>query len=234
MTLRATGLLVVSALALAGCATPPTPTASADRAWHPVALPGKAPTRYRAEAKEGRPAIRADADASASLWRRQLDLAPDRLGGLRWSWWIDGAIPGADLTDADRSDSPARIVLAFDGDRTRLPQRTRLMFDLARAITGEEPPYATLMYVWSADLPVGTVVRSQRSDRIRKIVVDSGPGSLRRWRDHERDIVADFEKAFGESPGRLVGVAKMTDADNTRSRARAWYGAIELGPDAGP
>lgn len=231
--MRTTLLLVFGLLGLAGCTTPPAPLPDAS-AWHPVGLPGKRATSYRAEHKEGRPAIRAEAQASASLWRRQIEVAPDRLRGVRWSWWVDAAIPDADLTDADRSDSPARIVFAFDGDRQRLPQRTRMMFDLAKALTGEEPPYATLMYVWSADLPVGTVVRSQRSDRIRKIVVDSGPGTLNRWRDHERDLAADFERAFGEPPGRLIGVAKMTDADNTRSQARAWYGAIEFAPGPMP
>ena len=63
---------------------------------------------------------------------------------------------------------------------------------------------------------------------IRKIVIDSGTGQLRRWRDHRRDLAADFRLAFGEEPGPLVSVAFMTDSDNTRSQARAWYGAVEL------
>ena len=45
---------------------------------------------------------------------------------------------------------------------------------LAEALTGERPPYATLVYVWDATAPVGTVIINPRSDRIRKIVVDSG------------------------------------------------------------
>jgi hypothetical protein len=82
--------------------------------------------------------------------------------------------------------------------------------------------------VWDAHLPVGTVVVNPRSDRIRSIVVDSGPGELRRWRDHRRDLAADFRHAFAEEPGPLTSVALMTDSDNTRSQARAWYGAIEF------
>lgn len=229
MSLRSVALVLASAISVAGCAVVP-PTSVEDGDWHLVTLPGKAATRYWPESKDGRPAVRAEAEASASLWRRKLQLSSDRLGRVRWSWWVDAAIPGADLTDAERSDSPARIVLAFDGDRERLPQRTRLMFELARTLTGEEPPYATLMYVWSAHVPVGTVLRSHRSDRIRKIVVDTGPDSLRRWRDYDRDVAADFERAFGERPGRLVAVAKMTDADNTHANARTWYGAIEFAP----
>jgi hypothetical protein len=48
------------------------------------------------------------------------------------------------------------------------------------------------------------------------------------WRRYERDVRADYEKAFGEAPGPLVGVAIMTDSDNTRSNVRAWYGDIRF------
>lgn len=224
--MRARLLLPALVVAMVACSTPtPLPEAAP---WHAVPIPGKRMTAYVADTKDGRRAIRAEAEASASLWRRKVDLPAERLTDVHWSWWVDEASPGADLTDADHSDAPARVVFAFDGDRSRLPQRTRLMFDLARALTGEEPPYATLMYVWSDTLPVGTMVKSHRSDRVRKIVLDSGTASMRRWRDHRRNVAADFERVFGERPGRLIGVALMTDADNTGTHARAWYGAVDL------
>ena len=34
--------------------------------------------------------------------------------------------------------------------------------------------------------------------------------------------------AFGEAPWDVVGIGVMTDTDNTRSRARAYYGDITL------
>lgn len=226
--MRISALLATLVLLLVtACASVPEPQAVVPPDWHAVSIPGKRLTSYRQEFKDGRSAIRAEAIASASLWRRKFDLGPEALTDVQWSWWIDSAIPGADLNEAEQSDSPVRVVFAFDGDRSRLSQRTRVMFELARTLSGEEPPYATLMYVWSRDLPVGTMVPSHRSDRVRKIVLDSGEGSLRRWREHRRNVAADFERVFGEPPGRLLGVALMTDADNTGSRALAWYGPIE-------
>ena len=76
----------------------------------------------------------------------------------------------------------------------------------------------------------GSVIRNPRTDRIRKLVVESGARSLNRWLEYERDIRADYERAFGEKPGALVGIAIMTDSDNTRSRAQAWYGPVRLVP----
>ena len=170
----------------------------------------------------------ADSERSASLWRKRVSVEPQRVREVSFSWWVPELIATANLSMPEREDTPARVLFGFDGDIGRLPLRTRMQFELLQALTGEMPPYATLMYVWDPQLPVGTVVVSQRSDRIRKIVVDSGAAELRRWRDHRRDLAADFRLAFGEEPGRLTSIAYMTDSDNTRSQARCWYGPVQL------
>jgi len=82
--------------------------------------------------------------------------------------------------------------------------------------------------VWCNKRKPGTVITNPRTDRIRKLVVESGAGHLNQWLEYERDIRADYERAFGEAPGALVGIAIMTDTDNTRSTAKAWYGPVRL------
>ena len=231
-------LLALPVAGLAGCISSPVaqgPNAGSVRdaaasveGWHQVPLPGKQATRYASTTKDGREAVHARAERSASMWRRKVDVPPERLGQARWSWRVDRLNPQASIGDVDAEDAVARVIFAFDGDRSRLSARNRAMFDLAQALTGETPPYATLMYVWETSQPVESVVVNPRSDRIRKWVVDSGPQHLGTWRMHQRDLVADFERAFGEKPGPLVAIGKMTDADNTGSRAEAWYSPIEL------
>jgi hypothetical protein len=223
-------LLVAATVLLAGCATAPPP--AANERWHAVPLPGKATTRYQRVQKDGRPAVLAVSERSASLWRQRLDPPLKQPGEVSFSWWAQTLLEQASVADVDREDATARVVFGFGGDHARLPARTRMSFDLAEALTGERPPFATLMYVWDATAPVGSVVVNPRSDRIRKIVVDSGPEGLRRWRDHRRDLAADFRRAFGEEPGPLQSVALMTDSDNTRGEARTWYGEVQLHPVA--
>ena len=70
----------------------------------------------------------------------------------------------------DADDAPVRLVLAFEGDRSRFSAKNAMLSELARALTGEEMPYATLMYVWCNKRAPGTVVRNPRTDRIRKLV----------------------------------------------------------------
>lgn len=204
------------------------PPAAASATWQAFALPGKRKTVYREVQVDGRPALHAQADVSASMWRRPVQVPAVDLGRLRFSWKVPQLIEGADLTVRDGADSPVRIVLAFAGDNARLPLRDRLMFDLAETLTGERPPFATMMYVWDNRAPVDSVIQSSRSERIRKLVVESGPRHCQRWLAYERDVVADYRRLFGEEPGALIGVAVMTDSDNTESRTEAYYGRIEL------
>lgn len=213
-----------------GCAASPpqTPASRLASDWQPLGLPGKRETRYTAVQKDGRAAWHAHAESSASMLRRQLPLSTAQERRVEFAWWVGATIPGADLTQADRADSPVRVAFAFDGDHTRLPMRTRMQYQMAEMLTGEVPPFATLMYVWDNHAPVETVLHSPRSDRIRKLVLDSGEQQLRRWRTHRRQLSADYRRAFGEEPGRLLAVALMTDADNTRSKAEAWYSDVVL------
>lgn len=225
------------ALVLIGaCASAPAPEpGAADRpasevlpGWSEFKLPGKRGSRYLAGWEDGRRVVVARADASASMLRQRLHVEPAQLGSVEFSWQVPALIPGADLTDVDASDSPVRIVLAFDGDHARLSARNRLAFELAHALTGEAPPFATLIYVWDNKAARETVVHSGRTDRIRKIVVESGAERRGRWLHYRRDIVADYRRAFGEDPGALIGIALMTDTDNTRSTIEASYGAVRL------
>jgi Protein of unknown function (DUF3047) len=227
-TRLATQLLILLTLTWAsGCTTTPAVAPSPD-GWHDVAIPGKTLTQYHRSTKDGRPAVAARADQSASMWRRRVERAPGDIGDVSFSWWVQDLVENGSVADVAREDAAARVIFAFKGDVSRLPPRTRAMFDLAEALTGERPPFATLMYVWDATAPVGTVIINPRSDRIRKIVVDSGPTQLRRWREHRRNLAADYRRAFGEDPGALAAIALMTDSDNTASRAQSWYGPVDL------
>jgi Protein of unknown function (DUF3047) len=234
-------LIAVTALLVTGltaCGTldrasaPATATsntqAAAEADWHEVRLPGKRATHYVWEHHDGRRAIAAHSEGSASMMRRKLSATPSPLGTLNFSWQVSELMDGADVSVAETEDAPAKVMLAFGGDVATLPMRTRMMFELAEAVGGEAPPYATLMYVWDSKAVVGSVIVNPRTDRIRKIVVDSGPQGLKRWREHRRDVAADFRRAFGEEPGPLLAIAVMTDSDNTKSKSRAWYGPVTL------
>lgn len=196
--------------------------------WKHYKLPGKQATAYAFAPVDQRLALSAVGVASASMLRQAVHTAPEALRNIKFSWKVPALIRSADLTVRETHDSPVRLALAFEGDRAKFSMKNAMLSELANALTGEPLPYATLMYVWCNQCERGSVIVNPRTDRIREIVLESGPEHLGQWQDYERDIRADFERAFGEAPGALVNVAVMTDTDNTRESTSAWYGPISL------
>ena len=201
---------------------------SAAGPWQHYQLPGKRPTSFTYSRKDGRNTMAVLAQSSASMLRKKVLVAPQDLSQLHFSWLVPELIAQADMALRDADDAPVRIVLAFDGDRSRFTAKNAMLSELSLALTGEPLPYATLMYVWCNTRAPGTVILNPRTDRIRKLVVESGAARLNQWLEYERDIRADFQHAFGEEPGALVGIGIMTDSDNTQSQTRAWYGPVRL------
>lgn len=228
------GAIALLLLGLTACSSTPSSLerasseVSAFHGWQHMPLPGKTATAYLPVHVAGREAMEVQALSSASLLRRKLGIAPEDLGQIRFSWRVPVLMLTADLARRDRADSVVRVVLSFEGDRSSLSARDHMLSELLQLMTGEPLPYATLMYVWCPTRETGSVITNPRTARIRKLVVESGPTRLNQWLDYERDIRADYRRVFGEEPGRLIGVAIMTDSDNTQSQARAWYGPVEL------
>ena len=234
------------AVLLAGCSVAPTGKGPAEigaspwavesgvapAGWDHLIFPGKSPNQFKYDRKDGRDTIAVSTASSVSMLRSKVRIEPAELGNVRFSWKVPQLIAGADMALRDADDSPVRVVLVFEGDRSRFSARDAALSELAHTLTGEKMPYATLMYVWCNKREPGTVIRSPRTGRVRKLVVQSGSQKLNEWLDYERNIRADFERAFGEKPGALVGIGIMSDSDNTRSTARAWYGPVRLSPVA--
>lgn len=172
--------------------------------------------------------LKAIADGSASGLRYELSLDLKQTPLLRWQWKVADLIADADNTRRDLEDAPVRLILVFAGDRASLPFRERLIADQVRLLTGNELPYATLMYIWENRRPEGSVIDNTYTSRVKMIVAQSGRNGVGQWQTRERDVVADFERAFGEPPGRLIGVSVMTDTDNTGGHALAYYGGFQF------
>lgn len=194
--------------------------------WQHQEFPGKRQSHYNYVRLDGREAIAARASSSASMLRQAVRVEPAELNHLRFSWKVPALIASADLAVREQADSPVRVVLAFEGDRSKFSPKDAMLSELAHALTGEPMPYATLMYVWCNKREPGTVLVNSRTSRIRDLVMESGSRHLGQWMDYERDIRADFTKAFGEAPGALLSIGIMTDTDNTQSTTQAWYGPV--------
>lgn len=197
--------------------------------WHLWSLaPHKNKTKYYLQNYLGKSVIHADAKSSASGLIVPLKAKDVSDLDLHWSWKALKNIPLSDNTEGHVDDAPLRIVLGFEGDKSKLSLKDQMAFELAKLISGHDLPYATLMYIWSEKNGVEQVITNKHISRIKAIVVDSGTKDLGQWRTHRRSIEADYKKAYGESPGKLIAVGIMTDTDNTKDEVQAKYGDIEF------
>ena len=197
--------------------------------WHFYRIaPYKKNTIYRLEKYQGRTVLAANSKTSASGLAVKLRPRSAQNLMLQWEWKAVGAIPQADNAESQNDDAPLRILVAFDGNKSKLPLKEKLTFEMASLISGQEMPYATVMYIWSGKNPVNTVLNNAHTSRVKMIVVDSGWDGLKKKKKHERDLAADYKLAYGEAPGNIIGIALLTDTDNTKSETRALYGDIEL------
>jgi Protein of unknown function (DUF3047) len=190
--------------------------------------PYKKNTVYRLENYQGRTVLSANSKTSASGLAVKLRPRQANNLWLQWEWKALSAIPEADNAERYHDDAPLRILVAFDGNKSKLSLKEKMNFEMASLISGQEMPYATLMYIWSGKSPVDTIINNAHSSRVKMIVVDSGWDNLGAWHKHQRDLAADYKRAYGEAPGEVIGIALLTDTDNTKSETRAIYGDIEL------
>jgi hypothetical protein len=243
-SVRARLIASLAAAFLAGCAGAPPPPEeiqlpavgkfSAEPAgavlpsgWRVWQISGlKRPTEYRLVDNEGRTVVfaRSRGAASGLVYPVSLDLKEYPL--LHWHWKVPQLIEGADNTRRHTEDSPVRIVITFEGDKSKLPFEDRLFADQFKLFTKQEFPYAILMYIWENRAPVGTLIENLHTSRVRMIVADSGSANTGKWREETRNVYEDYRRAFGEEPPRVRTVGIMTDSDNTETDAEAYYGDI--------
>ena len=190
-------------------------------------------TAYRIVDDAGSRVLEAKADSSASGLLQQLAIDANKQPILSWRWRVSQLAPGADLSRRGSDDSPARVIVSFDGDHKKLDFEDRVMADLVKSFSGREMPYATLMYVWDSKLPVGTMLENAHSGRAFMIVVESGEARVGQWLGFSRNVYEDYRRAFGETPGPIISVGVMTDSNTTRSKVTALYGDIALSAKSG-
>ncbi|MBI3376218.1 MAG: DUF3047 domain-containing protein [Betaproteobacteria bacterium] len=181
-------------------------------------------TQFSLVEDEGRVVLRAEARASTSGLIREMHVDPKAYPILAWRWKVMNLIAKSDLATKAGDDFPARLYVTFDLDPDALPAGQRLKLRIGRYIYGSRLPLAALCYVWDARAPVETIVPNAYTDRVRMVVVDSGPVRLGRWVEHERNLLDDYRKAFGVDPGAVNGVVFSSDTDNTGEDAVAFFG----------
>jgi len=202
------------------------PGGATPQAWQPFILSRlKRRTDYHPVTQDGSTVMKAIADTSASGLVQQLNLNLPEAPYLTWRWNVSHILAEADNVHGP-DDAPARVVVTFDGDKSKWDFEDTAFADRIRGMTGNDVPYATLMYIWSNREPQGAVIVNRHTSRIKMVVAETGSDKLGTWVNEKWNIYEDFKRAFGEEPGKVLSIGIMSDTDNTAQRVTTYYGDI--------
>ena len=202
---------------------------SLEDGWEPMEFPKiDRHSRYQLTDDDGEQVVMASTDNSASGLIARVSVEPGDSLILRWRWKVSNVYEQGNARKKEGDDYPARIYVAFEFEPDEAGFFERAKRKTVEVVFGEELPGNALNYIWANRLPVGEIIANPFTDTTMMVAVNSGTANTGEWVTVERDIVADYRKAFGREPPKLVGVAIMSDSDNTGASATAWYGDVSL------
>ena len=156
--------------------------------------------------EDGRRALRMRTEGEAMRIGRAVKVDVKATPWLTWEWKALDLPTQGDVRDAKRNDQAARIMLMFEGMKG-------------------------ILYVWDTVSPVGTEMRPEEFDIFERvlIVVRSGPNGGQ-WMRERRDVLADYQRIFGEAPRPIKWVGFEAHSNDTHSRSAALFGTVTFEP----
>jgi len=157
-------------------------------------------------------------DSVAIGLTRGFPIEPKTWPRVRFKIRIEVLPQGIDLTRKGGDDAAFRLFVAFD-----------------RSGGWFSPPH-TLAYAWTERTPAGRVIQSAHFDNVRYLSVGCGSppreeDGVAGWVVIERDLAADYRKAFPEAPAPvppISGILLKCDSNNTGTTARAAVAEVVL------
>ncbi len=133
----------------------------------------------------------------------KVDVAPSQLPYLTWRWKVTQLPAGGDFRRSNTDDQAAQLLVAFEDNRV-------------------------LTYIWDTSAPKGTAASASSIPflHIFAVVCESGATEVNRWISESRNVVADFERAYGKPPSRVKGLRLQINSQHTGTVAESYFGEV--------
>lgn len=203
-------------------------------AWQLSTLPadkGIAPSGFERAVVDGVVGLKVRTDASYGVLSHAWQGVTPAY--LSWRWRVDEPLKGADLATKAGDDAAIKVCVMFDQPMSDIPFFQRTGLALARSVTGQDLPSATLCYVWDQRYKEGTSGANPYTARVRYIVLGGAGAVLGQWVPQKRRVSEDFQRLFGKESPRtppVTAVAVGADSDNTRGHSLAYISPLRWLP----
>jgi hypothetical protein len=138
---------------------------------------------------------------------------------LSWRWRLEQPLAAADIKTKAGDDAALKVCVMLDQPLADIPFVQRSVLALARSVSGQHLPSATLCYLWDSRYPAGTRGPNPYSARVRFMVLNGSESATGQWTSQRRNIAADFALLFGQESAVLppvTAVAVRADSANTQ------------------
>jgi hypothetical protein len=149
------------------------------------------------------PALHFRSNNSSFGLERAVDIDPAKLPYLSWDWMVTKLPQGGDFRRGSRDDQAAQVMVAFD-DRH------------------------IITYLWDSTAPQGTMESASFIPfvHIFGVVCRSGGTDVNKWLMENRDVAADYQKAFGKPAVHVKGLRLQINSQHTGSSAESYFGEV--------
>ena len=187
-------------------------------------------TRFEVATVQGERAVQVSTQASYGTLVHDLPRTP--AGRLQWRWRLDQPLTGGqgvpDIQTKAGDDAALKVCVMFDHPLGRVPFVERTKLRIARSVSGEDLPAATLCYVWDSVYAAGLRGANPYTARVRYITLQGRGAGLGQWQSESRDVAADFAQVFGDELPEGADVPAVravligADSDNTGAQSVGW------------
>lgn len=164
-------------------------------------------TQYEVITQDGKPVLKAHSQAAASGLVRKMDIDLTKTPYMNWSWKVDNILNDVDETQKSGDDYAARVYVVISGG---------ILFWRTHAIS----------YVWASDEAQGRHWPNAFTGNALMIATQSGDQRMGQWVHEKRNVLQDIKDLLGLDNTEINAVAIMTDTDNSKQSATAYYGNI--------
>jgi len=174
--------------------------------WQHKEFKGK--TQYKIIQLDNKKVLQAKSNASASGLYKEQRIDLNKTPYLNWTWRIENRLVNLDEQEKSGDDYAARVYVVISGG---------LFFWNTRAIN----------YVWSANMATGKIwPNAFAGDNAMMIAIRSTKDPTGNWFSEKRNILTDLKQIFTKDYLYIDAIAIMTDTDNAKGSATAYYGDI--------
>ena len=176
--------------------------------------PGRLPPNWQVKVNHGKPEFGVCTDSegpclhlrsakSSFALQRDVEVDPSQMPYLTWRWKVTQLPAGGDFRHASTDDQAAQVLVAFSDRKV-------------------------LTYLWDTTAPKGSAASSSDIPLVHifAVVCESGAEQVNRWVSENRNVAADYQRAYGKPAPPVKGLRLQINSQHTGTTAESYFGEV--------